>query len=401
MGGASTRVSNAIKGLRERGHEIFVVTAFPHYPHGRIPREYRGRAFALEGEGKVKVLRVWVPPLPHEGAKRLVMYLSFTLFSLIGMLFCGKVDVVWAVSPNYFSSITGIFYKMVKRKPLVLDVVDLWPEALVNLGFLKSKFLVGLVNVAVDLSYRFSDGIITLNLGMKREILRREKNPSKVFIVENVVDTNIFKPSAVGKSKNFSDKFVVMYIGNLGKAQDFDTILESAKILKDIDPDILFFVKGEGDSESEIAKKIGKFKLRNVILSNATVPLTKVPDYLNLADILLLPLKKGFGNISFPSKLWEYLACKKPVIACVEGNIAGFIENKKIGIVVAPSDGVALSRSILELKKSPQLGDIIATNGFTFVIKNLSLDIFAEKLLHCFEQNVSKEHDFIAFNNSK
>lgn len=394
MGGASTRVSNASKGLKKRGHELVVVTAFPHYPHGNVPKKYRTKAFIVQNLPKMKIIRTWIPPLAHGSLlKRGVLYLSFCVSALFALplVLRRKVDVIWLVSPNYIAFLPGIVYKLFHiptKVLLVLDVVDLWPDALTASEYTHSNTVTYICALFAFFSCKLSDRITTLTEAMKKRITTSTRVvSSKIFIVENVVDTNIFKPSTVEKSKNFSDKFVVMYIGNLGKAQDFDTILESAKILKDIDPDILFFVKGKGESESEIAKKIEKFKLRNVTFSNATVPLTKVPDYLNLADTLLLPLKKGFGNISFPSKLWEYLACKKPVIACVEGNIARFIENKKIGIVIAPSDGVALSRSILELKKSPQLGDIIATNGFTLVIKNLSLDIIAEKLLHCFERN--------------
>jgi glycosyltransferase involved in cell wall biosynthesis len=366
MGGASTRVSNAIKGLKSRGHQVFVVTAFPHYPHGNVPREYRTRAFAVEGDEQVRVFRVWVPPLPHESAKRLVMYLSFTLFSLVALPFCGKVDVVWALSPNYFSSVTGIFYKMVKRKPLVLDVVDLWPEALVNLGFLKSKFLVGLVNVGVDLFYRVSDGIITLNSGMKREILRREKDSSKVFIVENVVDLDVFRPLNVQRPEFLRGKFVVMYSGNLGPMYDFGTVLEAAKALSGFE-DVVFVLRGSGERLDMIKSGIKEFGLDNVFVFDKVFDVKEVAEFLNMADVLFLPMKKlDNAEVSFPIKLIEYLACGKPVVCCAEGETAKLACESKAGFVVSPSDSKALSEMILKLYCNKDHSGKLGKNGRAF-----------------------------------
>jgi len=389
MGGASTRVSNAIKGLRSRGHRVFVVTAFPHYPHGNVPREYRTRAFAVEGDEQVRVFRVWVPPLPHEGAKRLVMYLSFTLFSLVALPFCGKVDVVWALSPNYFSSVTGIFYKMVKRKPLVLDVVDLWPEALVNLGFLKSKFLVGIVNVGVDLFYRVSDGIITLNSGMKREILGREENPDKVFIVENVVDLDVFRPLDVERPEFLRDKFVVMYSGNLGPMYDFDAVLEAAKNLAKF-KDIAFVLRGSGERLERIRSGIKESGLDNVLLFDKVLDVKQVAEFLNMADVLLLPMKKlNNSEISFPIKLAEYLACGKPTVCCAEGETARMVEHSHAGLAIEPNNSELLSKVLLSIyfDKNPSTRTNI--NGPIFVEAHFSKEIMAKKLEDSFESATS------------
>jgi glycosyltransferase involved in cell wall biosynthesis len=271
------------------------------------------------------------------------------LFSLVALPFCGKVDVVWALSPNYFSSVTGIFYKMVKRKPLVLDVVDLWPEALVNLGFLKSKFLVGIVNVGVDLFYRVSDGIITLNSGMKREILRREKDSSKVFIVENVVDLDVFRPLNVERPEFLRGKFVVMYSGNLGPMYDFDTVLEAAKDLSRFE-DIVFVLRGSGERLDMIKSGIKEFGLDNVFVSDKVFDVKEVAEFLNMADVLFLPMKKlDNAEVSFPIKLIEYLACGKPVVCCAEGETAKLACESKAGFVVSPSDSKALSEMFLKL----------------------------------------------------
>jgi glycosyltransferase involved in cell wall biosynthesis len=385
IGGASTRVSNAIKGLGKRGHKIFVVTAFPHYPHGQIPYEYKRRAFAVEGDDNVRVMRVWVPPLPHEGgAKRLIMYISFTLFSSIALPFSGKVDIIWAVSPNYFSFISGLFYKMAKKAPLVLDVVDLWPEALVNLGFLKSKLIISIINVTVDFFYKISNGIITLNLGMKREILKRENNPGKVFIVENVVDLDVFRPLEVERLEFLRNKFVVMYSGNLGPMYDFDTVLEAARNLAHIE-DIVFIIRGRGECEQEIKKKIKNLKLSNVLLYTEVLNGSELIEFLNFADVFLLPMKKlNSPDISFPLKIVEYLACGKPVICCAEGETARIVRDSNAGLVIEPENSSFLTTAILKLYKQGEYAKFFGKNGRTFVLKNLSSQKITKKLENIF-----------------
>jgi glycosyltransferase involved in cell wall biosynthesis len=388
MGGASTRVSNAIKGLRSRGHRVFVVTALPHYPHGNVPREYRTRAFAVEGDEQVRVFRVWVPPLPHEGAKRLVMYLSFTLFSLVALPFCGKVDVVWALSPNYFSAVSGVFYKMAKRVPLVLDIADLWPEALVSLGVLRSRLLVGLVNAGAGFFYAVSDGIITMNEGMRREILKRVKDPSRVSVVENVADLDVFRPFEVERPPSLRGKFVAMYSGNLGRMYDFDTVLESARELSSF-ADILFVIRGSGERLLELRRKVRDYG--NVLLLDEVVDVKRVSEFLNMADVLLLPMKRLENpETSYPIKLVEYLGCEKPVICCAEGETASLISRSDAGLVVEPERSKDLSDAILKLHTQRDLGEKLGKSGRLLVIENLSPQRIAEKLEEYLSSLVSR-----------
>lgn len=389
IGGASTRVSNAIKGLRMRGHRVCVVTAFPHYPHGRIPKEYKGKAFAIEGDDAVRVVRVWVPSLPHEGgAKRLVMYVCFTLFSLIGLPFSGQIDAIWAVSPNYFSSYSGLFYKLAKRRPLVLDVVDLWPEALLGLGFLRSGAIAGFVSASVGLFYKLSDGIVTLNLAMKRKIFGRVKNMSKVFIVKNTVDPNVFRPSKAKRPSHLKGKFVVAYSGNLGPMYDFDTVLGAAKNLMHIE-DLAFVLRGNGELATELKEKITN--LRNVHLFTDVLDVERVVEFLNMADAFLLPMRKLENcEVSFPLKLVEYLSCGKPVICCANGETAKFIYEHHAGVVVEPEDVQALSEAITRLHKAKKYREELGNDGRKAVLECYSYQIMAAELENAFEKARSR-----------
>jgi len=385
MGGASTRVSNAIKGLKKRGHKLTVVAAFPHYPHGKIPQKYGKKALAFENNDDVEVIRVWVPSLPHKGfANRLTMYLSFTLCSLMALPFCGEVDVIWAASPNFFVYISGFIYKILKRASLVLDLVDLWPEALVNLGFLRPSLATSMVSHSVDILYKLCDKITTLHKVMRREVLKRGISSGKIHIVENVVDLEVFHPYKAERSPTLQSRFVVMYSGNLGPAYDFETVLEAARIFAGSD-EVAFVLRGSGEYEGEIKKGVESLKLDNVLLLTEILNVERVVDFLNMADAFLLPMKHvEKTEASFPLKLLEYLACGKPVICCAEGVSANFVKRSQSGIVVKPRDAKGLVEATSLLLKDEKLRREFGKNGVDYVSQHFSCDEMGRKLENVF-----------------
>lgn len=385
MGGASTRVSNAIKGLKKRGHDLIVVTAFPHYPHGKIPQKYRLKALTFEKSDDVEVIRVWVPSLPHKGfAKRLMMYLSFILSSLMALPFCGGVDVIWAVSPNFFVYMSGVVYKLFKRASLVLDLVDLWPEALVNLGFLKTSFTTSIVGHTASVLYKLCDAVTTLNLSMKEDVLRRGISSNKIHVVENVVDLEIFRSYKVEKPLMLENKFVVMYSGNLGPAYDFGTVLEAAKSMS-ANKDVAFVIRGSGECEAEIRRRLRSIEPDNVLLFTDVLDVERVVDFLNTADVFLLPMKRvERTEVSFPIKLLEYVACGKPTICCAEGASADFILRSRSGIVVEPGDVKGLAEAALLLMEDEELRRELGKNGVDYVSQHFSCDEMSRKLENVF-----------------
>jgi len=372
----------------KRGHQVLVITAVPHYPYGRIPREYTKKAFFIEGANNLKVIRVWVPPLPHEGAKRLIMYLSFSLFSLLALPHTRGTELIWAVSPNYFSALPGILYKLVDKAPLVLDVVDIWPEALVNLQVVKSKLLTGILSLGAVLSYIISDRIITLNQSLKNEILKHQHNSVKVAIVGNSVDINVFRPMQVEKPSFLLNKFVVMYSGNLGPMYDFDVTLQVADRLQP-SREILFVLRGSGESARFIRQRVYDLNLNNVLLLEDNLSTAQVATYLNYSDVLFLPMKKtNNSDISQPLKLAEYLACGKPIICSASGETAKIIRESGGGIVVEPGDCTAIAQTVLKLERERETGEALGESGRLFAEKHYSLEIMGDKLETIFEEQL-------------
>lgn len=397
--GASTRVSNAVRVLLKHGHQVLVVTSVPHYPYGRIPKEYRNKAFFIEETDKVKVIRVWVPPLPHQGAMRLIMYLSFSLSSLLVLPLTHGTKLIWAVSPNYFSALPGILYKLADRAPLVLDVVDIWPEALVNLHVVKSKLLTMVLSFGAVLSYIVSDRIITLNQRLKNEILKHQINPAKIVIIENSVDLDVFRPLRVEKPSFLLNKFVVMYSGNLGPMYDFGATLQAAVRLQS-SSEILFVLRGSGESARYISQRVKDLRLNNVLLLEDNLTIPQIAIYLNYANVLLLPMKKmSDSEISHPLKLSEYLACGKPVICLASGETANIIRESGGGILVEPGDSSALAETVLKLHQERAAVEVLGENARHFAEKHYSLDTMGDKLQTLFENQANDRTPLARYSN--
>lgn len=391
MGGASNRAWNAALGLKKQGHKIRVIAGFPHYPDGNIPRKYRGKAVVKEYLNDLEVLRVWIPPLPTEGIiKRFLIYFSFMWSSLFAVFWVDRVDDIFYVSP--FSStffVPGLFYRIVKRAHLILDCGDLWPNSAVDLGYLRSGWLVKMAKFTSYVLYRLADGITPINNSIKRGIIREYKiDKSKVHVVELGVDPEVFRPLPKNvnllEKEGLRGKFVAMYSGVLGPAYDFDVILEAAKIL-DSYKNIVFVIRGDGECKQAIINKMKKYELSNVILLGKVESVNEVVEYLNLADLFLLPMKNvEVSQTAIPSKIYEYLACGKPIICCAEGELNGLLCKFRAGLTVDTGDFEALSKAILSIYKDPVKRTKMGDNARKAIVEHFSNQKVGLKLENIF-----------------
>ena len=373
MGGGSTRAFNAVKGLISRGHRVTVVTAFPHYPTGKIPGKYKRKMISVETLGKAKVFRAWVPPVASKGvARRLVLFFSFIFSSLFALPFVGRVNVIWATNPNVLSVYSALVYSFFKKCPIVQNVDDLWPEELYNLEILKSRILRKIAERVSRLSYALSEAVTPISPAYVDVIVNKyEVNSQRVHVVPAGVDLDNFKVFEAKHGKE-TDVFRVLYIGALSPAYDFDYVLKAAKMISS-EQRIKFVIQGEGELSDRLRTKIKEASLRNVDVILKVVSRLEVAEILSSADALLLPLKKlEYTGIS--SKLYEYQASGKPIVCCARGQPAQYVSRTGSGIIVDPGDYESLGKAILLLfnhrDEAKKLGDA----GREYVENNLSCE---------------------------
>ena len=372
MGGGATRAYNVAEGLSLAGCDVTVIAAFPHYPSGNIPPNYRKRLLKVEHEGKVKVIRTFVPPLASKGfTNRLLLFSSFGLSSLLALPFMKRIDVIWAANPNIIAVFPSLIYRFVNRCQIFQNVDDLWPEALYDLGVSRHSLLAKLGRFVAKLAYGLSSGItpispayvdvLTNNYGVNR---------NKISVVLAGVDSRKFRCEKKQKKR---DSFRVLYIGSFSPAYDFDQVLRAAKGLAPFS-NVDFLIQGGGELAHELKAKVKASELNNVRVVEKIVSRDEVAEIMAEADALLLPLN-GIGSIEMgiSSKLYEYQAAGKPILCCSNGQPGRYVLETKSGLVVNPGDSEMLLKSILCLTDDPAFAERLGNSGREYVKDNLSI----------------------------
>jgi len=378
MGGASTRASNVVKGLLSKGCEVKVVAAFPHYPHGKVSLKYKGKPIVPEKAGSVKVLRVWIPSLPHSSiVNRVVLHACFIFSSLFALPFVGDFDVVWAANPNLFCFFSALVYGLAKGKPIVRNVDDLWPEVFYEMGIVRSKLTRTLLDFLAKLSYVVPVAITPISAGYKRRIVEKYGvSAEKVHVVEVGVD-KVESMVSNGKEKT---QFVVMYSGVLGVGYDFEIVLKAAGSLSEYE-DIVFLIRGIGELAPKLGRLIEQLDLRNVVLDTNFLPKKKLCALLCSADAFLLPMSSAsFVDEGLPTKVFEYQAYGKPIICVSGGEPARYVEATGSGLVVKPGDVNGFVEAVVKLYSDRKLVSELGWNGWQHVLTNVTTEKIGERM---------------------
>ena len=375
VGATQTRVYEFAKYLAQKGHRVTVIAEFPNHPTGIIPNEYKGKFFEKEILDGFEVLRVWVLASPKKGAlRRIAFYISYMSMAIIGGLLTKKrYDVVFATSPPLFVGISGYVLSKLKRAKFVFDIRDLWPEVAIALGELSNQKIIRFAEKVELFLYENSSAIVAVTEGFIKHISNLGIESGRLHHIPNGTIPEIFDPADIDihlKARlGLEGKFIVTFAGNHGIAQGLNTIIESAKQLQE-HSDIVFFFIGEGPVKQSLIDLKEKYQLSNVIF-HPQVPLDQIAKYINMSDILLVPLKKDEVFHTFiPSKMFDFMCCAKPIILSVDGEARQILEYKaKAGKFVPPEDSTALSEIILCLRNNPKLRSEYGRNGREFVLK--------------------------------
>jgi colanic acid biosynthesis glycosyl transferase WcaI len=384
LGGAAIRAYNVAKGLFLNGCKVTVVAAFPHYPYGEIPKEYRWKLIKAERLGGIRVVRTFMPPIWSRGFfSRLLLIGVFAVTSLFALPWVGRVDVIWATS-----WVPGIVYGKVKRRPLAINVDDLTIEDVIDLRLIDKNSLITKIAERV---YRFcyvkGDAVTPLSPGYIETISRKYcVDKSRIHVVRGGVDLSIFKTSP--SSRHAGQKFVVLYTGVLGPGYDFDQIFRASKIVEERIGDVEFVLHGGGEHLVYIKDQIKEQNLTNVKLSDRILNDRKeVVELLNAADVLILPMKNfGHPYLGIAMKIYEYQAVGKPIICCAEGQPATYIRETGSGILVKPGDHEALAKAVLYLKENPLIAMKMGESGRHYVESNLSIEKIGLKMMAAFNE---------------
>lgn len=387
------------KELQNQGYEVHVVTGFPNYPGGKLYPGYRVRLFQKELKDGVSINRIPLYP-SHDRSplKRSLNYLSFC-FSLItyGLFFMPSADVIYAYHPPLTIGIAAIVIKLFRRIPFVYDIQDLWPDTLLATNMVNNRWVIHLIRLFCQFVYYQANHIVVLSPGFKQRLVDRNVSESKISIIYNWADemsdlkkstrNNVFLPTPFLDLKN---NFVILFAGNVGKAQGLDTIIRSAEITQANASNIHWVIIGSGLEYANVQTLISSKKLSNVLML-PRVPMAEVNAYLDKANALIVHLRDyHLFEITIPSKIQAYMRVGKPLLTALKGDGAFLVRDAKCGLVVDPEDHHAIAKAAEQLSVM-SLDDlsIMAKNASNYYSSNLSLTIGVDQFVKVFDSVIA------------
>jgi glycosyltransferase involved in cell wall biosynthesis len=374
MGAPQARLSDLARFWAAAGDEVTVLTGMPNHPTGVVPPEYKGRIRAVERVDGYRVVRTWLYATPNERIlRKLLCHFSFMVSSVVlGLRQAGPADVVVVSSPTFFSIASGWAVARLRRAKLVVEIRDLWPAIVVDLGMLHNPVLIKVLYALELAAYRAADQVVVVTERFRDDLIRRGVPSEKVHVVRNGVDVDAFVPDgpdpAVRERLGAGpDQVLVLYAGAHGISHGLETLAEAAAKLT-YEP-VKFAFVGEGAAKKGLLDKVRELDSGNVTTLPG-VPHSQVAELLAAADICLVPLRDIalFGSF-IPSKIFEYLGAGRAVVGSLQGEPADILTAAG-AVVVPPEDPDALADAIRDLAADPERRADMGYRGRTYVIKH-------------------------------
>ncbi|MBN1998452.1 glycosyltransferase family 4 protein [candidate division KSB1 bacterium] len=349
------------KYLVSQGHEVHVFTTTPFYPQWKRYAGYRAKLYQRETVDNIIVHRIYTYiPAKVTSLTRILHEFVFSFLLFFVFLMRAKPDVLFCVSPPFFSMVVSAIIKKLKKMPLMLHIQDLQPDSAADLGMLNNSRLLQVLYRLEKFSYDTADLISTLSESMRERIVRKNISPSKCFIFKNWVDFEKLEkglePHRYHKLKRklgLNGEFVVLYSGNIGVKQGVDTLIETAELSQMAGDDIHYLIVGNGAKQRDIRYQSEKKQLSNVSFLDV-LPESDYFSVLSQVDICLVMQKKQVVDIVVPSKLLDILAAGTPVIATVnrESEAGKILKRIPFDVIGEPEEPRALYEKILSFKQN-------------------------------------------------
>jgi len=355
------------ENLVKRGHEVTVITMVPNYPSGQVRSDFRGKWIWRSHENGVRVIRVAIPSGDRSNlVRRLSQYLCYQIGSIWAGMF-EKYDVVLAGNPFLTVFLPFLWFVVLRRKPAAYSVQDLYPDVGVKLGIFRGKFVIALATALEGFCLKRASIVQIISDSFRPRLLEMGVPQERIVLAYDWVDTDLIRPlprdNAFSRRYDLNERFVVLYAGNLGFSQGLEHVLTAAKQMAECE-NVLFVLLGEGSAQESLNSQAAERELTNVRFIPFQ-PRTALPQVLASADISLVPLRRGIGLNSLPSKIFSILASGRPLLASVDeaSEIRELVEQAKAGLCVTPEKPEALVDAIFTLKSDLALRECLGRNG--------------------------------------
>lgn len=386
------------RALRERGHEVHVLTGFPNYPEGRLYQGYHLSVHHVETRDGIRIHRV---PLyaSHNGnpLHRIANYTSFAISSaFLGPAVMTKADVAYVYHPPATVALAAMMLRFVRGIPYVYDVQDLWPDTLAATGMLTNRVALALVGLWCESAYRLAARIIVLSPGFKKALIERGVPPKKIEVIYNWCEEDAVRKAVpelkTAQELGLAGKFNIVFAGTMGKAQSLSSVLDGAGLIQNELPQVQFVFVGGGIEVESLKSQAAISGLRNVLFLPRRPP-NEIGEILGLADALLVHLADdSLFRITVPSKTQAYMSVGRPILMGVKGDAADLVNTARAGMCFEPANPNSLLQAIRSIVAlSPEERDQLGVNGRAFYQTELSMKVGVGQFERVF-QKVAEEN---------
>jgi colanic acid biosynthesis glycosyl transferase WcaI len=277
-------------------------------------------------------------------------YLTYVVGVLWKGMFSRRPDLVLCMTDPPFVGAIGRLVAWRFRAPLFVIAQDVFPEIAVKLGRLRNPIVIRILRVLVDSSLRSAARVVAIGDTMKRRLEEKGVPAERIRVIPNWIDADSVHPeprrNQWSRDHRLTRSFVVMHSGNVGHAQDLDTLIRSCLFLRDLD-DLAVRIIGGGARRDEL-NQLARLLETDMVRFMPWQPYETRSLSLSSADIHVVGLARGLAGYVVPSRLYGILAAGRPVIAAAEAEseTAQLVAEVGCGIVVPPGDPFALARAI-------------------------------------------------------
>jgi glycosyltransferase involved in cell wall biosynthesis len=380
------KINDIALALKERGYEVLILTGKPNYPNGKFSKGYTFFNKRIEFWNGIKIYRSSIIPRGKgKGVQLFVNYISFSIFASFKLLFIkNKFDKIFVYEPSPITvGIPGIVAKYKFKAPLYFWVQDLWPESISAAGGINNKSVIAVLDWLTRFIYKHSKKVLVQSKAFIPYILNQNIEKDKLVYYPNSTE-NYYKELSNDQEllKTLPKGIKLMFAGNIGEAQSFDTLLKAASILKKELIDVKWIILGDGRMKGYVNQKIKELNLGDNFFLLGAFPSTEMPKYFSCADALIVSLKKDpIFALTIPSKIQSYLACGKPIITSLDGEGAKIIEEANAGFTSPSEDCEGLAANIKKfLTLSNEEQKTLGQNGRAYFNIEFEREILVDRL---------------------
>jgi colanic acid biosynthesis glycosyl transferase WcaI len=375
------------------GHSVTVVACVPNHPKGIPYSGYRNKIWHRQNVEGINVIRLWTYLARNKGVvRRSLSFASYLVSATFAAPFVPKPDVVISTIPHFFCGAAGYSVSRLRGAPWLLDIRDLWPDSIVSVGAMKPGRIIRALELIEQFCYRHASHIVSASDAYLSHFAKAGVPRDKVSVVTNGVSFDLFSappdPGPFRKLHDLEGKFVAAYVGTHGLAHNLDVVITAADHLRSRE-DIAFVLVGDGAERERLIERCRSMALPNVRmlpqLSRDQVPIVWAAS--DAAIVTLRPVSTF--ELVIPSKMFEAMAVRRPIILGVRGHAQKIVEDGECGLTFTPGDAADLARHVVALADNPSLRQQLGDNGYRLAISNYDRNKLAHKYLAILENMAS------------